>query len=113
MQRARLIQLSEEEFILCISEHHVVNDGFTGSILLDELGAIYDAFAAGEPNPLPPLELHYTDYAAWERQWMQGERLADEVEYWRSVLQDAPTSWIFRRILRRSRSLIVAATCVR
>src|SRR5271166_4534692 len=92
MQRAHLIQLSDEEFILCIAEHHVVNDGFTGSILLDELGAIYDAFAAGEANPLPPLELHYTDYAVWERQWMQGERLAGEVEYWVSILNDAPTS---------------------
>lgn len=91
-QRAHLIQLSDEEFILCIAEHHVVNDGFTGSILLDELGAVYDAFAAGEPNPLPPIELHYTDYAVWERQWMQGERLAGEIEYWRSILSDAPTS---------------------
>src|SRR5271165_5438491 len=92
VQRAHLIQLSDEEFILCIAEHHVVNDGFTGSILLDELGAVYDAFAAGEANPLPPLELHYTDYAVWERQWMQGERLAGEVEYWVSILNDAPTS---------------------
>ncbi len=91
VQRARLIRFSDEEYLLCISEHHVVNDGFTGSILLDELGAIYDAFAAGEPSPLPPLELHYPDFAAWEQQWMQGQRLEDEVEYWRSLLRDAPT----------------------
>ena len=92
VQRARLIRFSDEEFLLCIAEHHVVNDGFTGSILLDELAAIYDAFAVGEASPLPPLELHYTDFAAWERQWMQGQRLADEVEYWRSLLQGVPTS---------------------
>ena len=92
VQRARLVRFSEDEFLLCISEHHVVNDGFTGSILLDELGAIYDAFATEAPNPLPPLELHYTDFAAWELQWMQGQRLADEVEHWRSLLRDAPTS---------------------
>ena len=92
VQRAHLIRLGDEEFILCISEHHVVNDGFTGSILLDELGAIYDAYAAGETNPLPPLELHYTDYAAWEQQWMKGGRLVEETEYWRSVLNDAPTA---------------------
>src|SRR5215813_6764807 len=91
VQRARLMQFSDDEFLLCISEHHVVNDGFTGSILLDELGAIYDAFAAGEPNPLPPPKLHYTDFAAWEQKWMQGERLADEIEYWRHLLQGAPT----------------------
>ena len=69
--------------------HHVVSDGFTGSIVLDELGAIYDAFAAGEPNPLPEVELHFTDYAAWEQQWMQGSRLEEELEYWRSALQGA------------------------
>ena len=92
VQRAHLIRLSDKEFMLCIAEHHVVNDGFTGSILLDELGAIYDAFAAGEANPLPSLELHYTDYAVWEQQWMKGDRLAGELEYWRSVLSDAPTA---------------------
>ena len=90
VQRAQLIRFSDDEFLLCISEHHIVNDGFTGSILLDELGAIYDAFAAGEPNPLAPPALHYPDYAAWEQRWMHGQRLADEVEYWRAALQNAP-----------------------
>jgi amino acid adenylation domain-containing protein len=92
VQRAHLLRFTDEEFLLCISEHHVVNDGFTGSILLDELGAIYDAFAAGSSNPLLPPELHYTDYAAWERQWMQGQRLEDEMAYWRLLLRDAPTT---------------------
>jgi amino acid adenylation domain-containing protein len=91
VQRARLIKFSHDESMLCISEHHVVNDGFTGSILLDELAVIYDAFAAGEPNPLPPPDLHYTDYAAWEQQWIKGERLSEEMEYWRALLQSAPT----------------------
>src|SRR5215472_16703394 len=92
VQRARLVRFADDEFLLCISEHHVVNDGFTGSILLEELGAIYDAFADGGPNPLPPLELHYTDYAVWEQQWMQGKRLADEMAYWRDALETAPKS---------------------
>src|SRR5215469_6126721 len=92
VQRARLVRFADDEFLLCISEHHVVNDGFTGSILLEELRAIYDAFADGGPNPLPPLELHYTDYAVWEQQWMQGKRLADEMAYWREALETAPKS---------------------
>ena len=91
VQRAMLIRFSEDECLLCISEHHVVNDGFTGGILLEELGAIYDALAAGEPSPLAPRELHYPDFAVWERQWMQGRRLDDEMDYWRSLLKDAPT----------------------
>ena len=91
VQRTRLIRLSADEFMLCIAEHHVVNDGFTGSILLEELGAVYDAFAAGVPNPLPPPALHYTDYAVWERQWMQGQRLDNEMQYWRTLLREVPT----------------------
>ena len=91
VQRAMLIRFSEDECLLCISEHHVVNDGFTGGILLEELGAIYDALAAGEASPLAPRELHYPDFAVWERQWMQGRRLDDEMDYWRSLLKDAPT----------------------
>ncbi|MGA9567228.1 MAG: amino acid adenylation domain-containing protein, partial [Candidatus Korobacteraceae bacterium] len=91
VQRARLIRFSDDEFVLCIAEHHVVNDGFTGSILLDELGTVYDAYASGGPDPLPPPVLHYTDFAAWERQWMQGERLAREAEYWSSLLQGVAT----------------------
>ena len=92
VMRARLIRLTDEDWLLCMPVHHVVSDGFTGSILLDELGAIYDAFAAGEPNPLPEVELHFTDYAAWEQQWMQGLRLESELEYWRSVLKGASAS---------------------
>jgi acyl carrier protein len=90
--RARLVKLDEEYYLLCMAMHHVVSDGSSGSILLDELGAIYDAFAVGAPNPLPAVELHFTDYAAWERQWMQGQILDQDLEHWRSVLQGAPAS---------------------
>ncbi len=90
--RARLVRLAAEDWLLCMAVHHVVSDGFTGSILLDDLGSIYDAFAAGEGSPLPELDLHFTDYAAWEQLWMQGSRLDEELAYWRSVLQAAPTS---------------------
>jgi acyl carrier protein len=90
--RAHLVRMAPEEHALCIVLHHVAGDGFTGSILLEELSAIYDAFAAGEPNPLPEVDLHYTDYAAWERQWMQGARLEEELDYWRAVLAGAPSS---------------------
>jgi len=90
--RARLVRLTEEDSLLCVAIHHAVSDGFTGSIFLDELSAIYDAFAAGQPNPLPELELHFTDYAAWEREWMSGSRLDRELGYWRSVLTGAPGS---------------------
>jgi amino acid adenylation domain-containing protein len=90
VHRAHLIRLADKEHVLVIAEHHVANDGFTGSILLDELGAVYDAFAAGQPSPLPDPEIHYTDFAVWEQQWMQGERLNSEMKYWRAHLEGAP-----------------------
>jgi len=90
--RARLVRLDAEDYLLCMAMHHIISDGFTGSILLDELGAIYDALASGESDRLPPVELHFTDYAVWERQWMDGPRLGNELEYWRSVLRDAPAT---------------------
>ena len=90
--RARLVRLAAEDSLLCMAVHHAVSDGFTGSILLDELGAIYEAFTAGRPSSLPEPDLHFTDYAAWEQQSMQGSRLDQDLEYWRLVLQGAPPS---------------------
>ncbi|MEO7028527.1 MAG: HAD-IIIC family phosphatase, partial [Acidobacteriaceae bacterium] len=90
--RTRLVRLSAEDSLLCMAIHHVVSDGFTGSILLEELAAIYDAFVEGQPNPLPELDLHFTDYAAWEREWMSGMRLDEELNYWSGVLKGAPAS---------------------
>jgi acyl carrier protein len=92
LMRARLIRLDSEKYMFCMPVHHVVSDGFTGSIVLEELGAIYDAFAAGEPSPLPDVGLHFTDYAAWEQQWMRGSRLEQEMEHWRALLQGVPSS---------------------
>src|SRR5690348_3620898 len=63
LMRAKLLQMNEKEWRLCLAIHHAVSDGFTGGILLNELGAIYDALASDMPNPLPPLALHFTDYA--------------------------------------------------
>ncbi|MBV8845201.1 MAG: hypothetical protein JO307_20535, partial [Bryobacterales bacterium] len=90
--RARLVRLDPENHLLCMAIHHAVSDGFSGSILLNELGAIYDAFAKGEPSPLSEPDLHFTDYAAWEQEWMSGSMLEQEMQYWRSMLQDAHTS---------------------
>ncbi len=90
--RARLVRLATEDYFLCMALHHVVSDGFSGSIVLDELGAIYDAFAANERDPLPEVNLHFTDFAVWEREWMQGQRLDQELGYWRSTLRSAPAS---------------------
>ena len=90
--RAKLIHLTATESILAMAIHHVVSDGFTASILLDELRTLYDAFAAGQPSPLPAVEVHFTDFAAWERETLTTMRLDEDLDYWRPVLAGVPTS---------------------
>jgi len=90
--RARLVRLSGQESLLCMAMHHAVSDAFTGGMLSDDLGAIYDAFSRGDASPLPEPQLHFTDFAAWEQESTQASRLDQDLEYWASVLQGAPTS---------------------
>jgi amino acid adenylation domain-containing protein len=88
--RARLARLAEDEHVLMVTLHHVAADGWSVGVLVDELGALYRAFAAGRPDPLPPLPVQYADYAAWQRRWLQGEALRRQEEYWRTALAGAP-----------------------
>jgi amino acid adenylation domain-containing protein len=71
-------------------EHHFVHDGWSVSVLLSELSALYPAFAAGQPSPLPDLAIQYADYALWQREWMRGEVLRAHVDHWTAVLAGAP-----------------------
>src|SRR5580765_3267345 len=59
-------------------------------VLFRELSALYGAFATGQSDPLPPLEIQYPDYAAWQRQWLSGEQLEAQAEYWGERLAGAP-----------------------
>ena len=89
--RGRLIRLGEEEHALLITMHHIVSDGWSMEVLIRELSALYGAFARGEEDPLPELEVQYADYAVWQRQWMEGEILRQQGEYWERTLSGAPT----------------------
>ncbi|MCK9708551.1 amino acid adenylation domain-containing protein [Pseudomonas syringae pv. syringae] len=88
--RGRLVQLSETEHILLVTQHHIVSDGWSTGVLLHEIGMLYRAFSQGLADPLPALAFQYVDYAAWQRQWLQGETLQTQVEFWRQHLSGAP-----------------------
>jgi len=88
--RACLIQLADDEHVFLLTQHHIVSDGWSLGVLLQELSALYAAYYAGQPDPLPPLSIQYSDYATWQRQWLSGERLEAQSDYWRRVLADAP-----------------------
>lgn len=72
--------------------HHVVSDAWTRGILDREIGLLYAAFHAGEPSPLPALPVQYADYAEWQRCWLDGESLAEQLAYWKKQLAGAPAS---------------------
>jgi acyl carrier protein len=88
--RFQLFRLSEEDHIFLVTTHHIADDGWSTGILLRELTELYEAALTGKPSPLPPLEIQYADYAAWQRNWLRGEVLAKQVEYWRRQLDGAP-----------------------
>ncbi|UPJ46489.1 amino acid adenylation domain-containing protein [Bradyrhizobium sp. 200] len=88
--RGRLIRFEEGEYLFLLTQHHIVSDGWSMGVLVRELGALYRAFIAGKGDPLPPLTIQYPDYAAWQRQWLTGERLQQQVGHWRQTLAAAP-----------------------
>ncbi|HSK77096.1 MAG TPA: amino acid adenylation domain-containing protein [Thermoanaerobaculia bacterium] len=88
--RAALLRLGEEEHRLAIVLHHVISDAWSMGVMLRELGALYRAFAAGLPSPLPELPVQYADFAMWQRRWLAGEVLRREVEHWKRGLAGAP-----------------------
>ncbi len=88
--RGLLLRLAEEEHVLVITMHHIVSDGWSMNVLVGELSALYGAFRKGEADPLPPLEVQYIDYAAWQRQWVTGEVLQRQADYWKAALEGVP-----------------------
>jgi amino acid adenylation domain-containing protein len=84
--RAQLFRLSVDEHVLVLVMHHIVTDGWSMSILFDEIGKLYDAFAAGRPSPLPELPLQYGDYALWQRKSWTAQVLGKQLAYWRQQL---------------------------
>ncbi|AOX00331.1 hypothetical protein BJP34_13485 [Moorena producens PAL-8-15-08-1] len=86
--RATLLQLSPEDHALFLTLHHIVSDGWSIDLLLQELSTLYSAFVAGQPSPLPALPIQYVDYAVWQRQWLAGPVIEQQVEYWKQQLAD-------------------------
>ncbi|MGD7329384.1 non-ribosomal peptide synthase/polyketide synthase, partial [Ralstonia pseudosolanacearum] len=89
--RGRLVKLGEQEHVLLITMHHIVSDGWSQGVLARELGALYEAYRAGNSDPLPALPIQYADYAVWQRRWLEGAELQRQGAYWEQALAGAPT----------------------
>jgi hypothetical protein len=84
--RGKLLRLGEEEHVLLLTMHHIVSDGWSVGVLVRELGVLYEAYARGQQSPLPELGIQYADYAEWQREYLQGEVLEEQLRYWRKQL---------------------------
>src|SRR5689334_607684 len=82
--RARVLRLDVTEHLLLVMMHHIVSDAWSAGVFFQELTALY------KNSALTPLRLQYADYAEWQREWLQGDVLEEQLRYWRNKLKDAP-----------------------
>jgi amino acid adenylation domain-containing protein len=90
--RVRLLRLAPDDQIILFTMHHIASDMWSMGVLVRELMALYNAFAAGGPSPLPELPLQYADYAIWQREWSQQPEFAKQLDYWKRQLAGAPAT---------------------
>ncbi|NJO81277.1 MAG: amino acid adenylation domain-containing protein [Blastochloris sp.] len=88
--RIFLFRMSQEKHILLFNIHHIITDGWSMGVLVNELMALYQTYCSTSENPLPDLPLQYVDYAVWQRQWLQDAVLEAHLDYWRRGLADLP-----------------------
>ncbi len=82
----RLIQLAENDYVIFLLIHHLVFDGWSFDILLKEMCTLYNAYAQGLPNPLPPLPVQYADYAIWQKSFLESDGVKKQLKYWSQQL---------------------------
>jgi amino acid adenylation domain-containing protein len=83
---AALLKLGADECVFLLSMHHIISDGWSLHVFWDELLAIWTAYDAGKPSPLPDLDIQYADFAVWQRNWLTGMVLQSQTDYWKRQL---------------------------
>jgi amino acid adenylation domain-containing protein len=84
--RTALWRLAEQEHVLLTTMHHIISDGWSMSVFFRELVLLYEAHRSQQPLALPELPVQPADFAHWQRQWMQGDVLQAQLDYWRTRL---------------------------
>ncbi|MCM3904752.1 MAG: amino acid adenylation domain-containing protein, partial [Pyrinomonadaceae bacterium] len=92
--RTLLVRVAEQEHLLVLTMHHIVTDGWSMGVVMEELAVLYENFSQVNSrerlSPLPELPLQYADFAVWQREWLQGAALEAQLSYWKEQLQGAP-----------------------
>lgn len=100
--RLVVMQTGSQEHVIFLTMHHIVSDGWSVAVLIREVAALYTAYKAAQAGHevnldqvLPELPIQYVDYAAWQRNWLQGERLESQLNYWKEQLKHNPNLELF------------------
>jgi amino acid adenylation domain-containing protein/FkbM family methyltransferase len=88
--RVRVLRAGASEHVALLTMHHIISDGWSMGVLVSELATLYTAYASGGESPLQELPIQYADYAVWQRGWLTGEVLEEQLGYWRRQLEGAP-----------------------
>ncbi|HEY4181355.1 MAG TPA: non-ribosomal peptide synthase/polyketide synthase [Kofleriaceae bacterium] len=89
--RTRILRLAPDDHLVLVTLHHITSDGWSMGVLWTEVAELYRAYTTGVAPRLAALPLQYADYAAWQRRWLSGETLAEQLSYWTHKLADAPS----------------------
>ena len=88
--RARLLRLNAEECVLIFTMHHIISDGWSMGVLVNEMAALYKSYIDGQPSPLAELPVQYADFAEWQREWLTKGNLERQLQYWKQQLGGEP-----------------------
>ncbi|EDN72431.1 Non-ribosomal peptide synthetase [Beggiatoa sp. SS] len=88
--RTTLLQVGAQEHVLLVTMHHIISDGWSIGVFIREIAKLYEAFSKGKPSPLSPLPIQYADFAHWQRQWLTGDVLETQINYWQQQLAGIP-----------------------
>ena len=86
--RVTLLELGQQKYVLLLTMHHIISDGWSMAIFIHELSALYTAFSKGEPSSLAELPIQYTDFVLWQQQWLSEEVLEIQLKYWKQQLRN-------------------------
>ncbi len=90
VMRAQLLRLAANDHILLLTMHHIASDRWSMGLVAEEMAIHYTAFSQGQASPMPELAIQYADFAVWQRNWLQGDVLEAQLQYWKKQLAAAP-----------------------
>ena len=89
--RVKLLRLGADDHVLSLTMHHIVSDGWSMGVLIAELVSLYEVFSRGESPSLPELPIQYADFARWQHDWLKGDVLLTQLDYWKKQLDNVAT----------------------